>query len=136
MGGPGDFDAAVDRARVLAQRQVDRYMHGDENVENDDDGSTGPIQLKFDDGSVTSSHLSYLSMLPYDTVGNPYYDNENAIAGLEPWYDPVVDIVVPSEAIKWSFYWNDFSLARELNLTACVAIEDGSAVGGPCDRLI
>ena len=84
--GPGDFDAAVDCARVLAQRQVDRYMHGDENVENDDDGSTGPIQLKFDDGSVTSSHLSYLSMLPYDTVGNPYYDNVNTIAGLEPWY--------------------------------------------------
>jgi len=134
--GPGDFDAAVDRARVLAQRQVDRFMHGDENVENDDDGSTGPIQLKFDDGSVTSSHLSYLSMLPYDTVGNPYYDHVNTIAGLEPWHDAVAQIIVPNEAIKWSLYWNDFSLARELNMTACVELKNSSAYDGSCDRLI
>jgi len=68
--GPGNFEKAVVRARELAQKQVDK-LAGKSGGE-EDNGPTGPIQYLFEDGSMTVSHLGYLTMLPFDAVGNPY----------------------------------------------------------------
>ena len=132
--GPGDFDKAVDRARELAQKAVDKLMGKTDDEE--DDGPTGPIQYLFEDGSMTTSNLGYLTMLPLDAVGNPYYDDVVGIRGMEPWYEPVVDITVPNQAFKAIIAWDDFSLARELDLQPCVVVKDSASGSGDCDRII
>jgi hypothetical protein len=130
--GPGDFDEAVARARVLAQKQVDTLN----NVTvKEDDGPTSPIQLRYSDGSMTVSQITYLTMLPFDVVGNPTYDSK-AILGLEPWYEPMNKMTVPNEAFKAIVQWSNYSLADHLGYSACVQIVDGVAGTGSCDRII
>jgi len=130
--GPGDFDEAVARARVLAQKQVDTLN----NVTvKEDNGPTGPIQLRYSDGSMTVSQIAYLTMLPFDAVGNPTYDSK-AILGLEPWYEPMKKMTVPNEAFKAIIQWSNYSLADHLGYSSCVQIVDGVAGTGACDRII
>jgi len=130
--GPGDFDEAVDRARVLAQRQVDTLNNV---TAKDDDGPTSPIQLRYSDGSMVVSHIAYLSMLPFDAVGNPTYGSK-AIEGLEPWYEPMDQMTVPNEAFKAIVEWSNYSLSDHLGYSPCLNITDGAAGGGKCDRII
>eukprot|EP00751_Fragilariopsis_kerguelensis_P048403 CAMPEP_0171052930 /NCGR_PEP_ID=MMETSP0736-20130129/54146_1 /TAXON_ID=186038 /ORGANISM="Fragilariopsis kerguelensis, Strain L26-C5" /LENGTH=854 /DNA_ID=CAMNT_0011506701 /DNA_START=71 /DNA_END=2636 /DNA_ORIENTATION=- len=130
--GPGDFDKAVNRARVLAQKQVDTLNN---KAVKDDDGPTSPIQLQYSDGSMTVSHIAYLTMLPFDAVGNPFYDSK-AIEGLEPWYEPMKTMTVPNEAFKAIVQWSNYSLSDHLGYSPCVNITDGVAGTGKCDRII
>lgn len=123
---------SVDRARVLAQRQVDTLNNV---TAKDDDGPTSPIQLRYSDGSMVVSHIAYLSMLPFDAVGNPNYESK-AIEGLEPWYEPMDQMTVPNEAFKAIVEWSNYSLSDHLGYSPCLNITNGSAGGGQCDRII
>jgi len=123
---------SVNRARVLAQKQVDTLNN---KAVKDDDGPTSPIQLQYSDGSMTVSHIAYLTMLPFDAVGNPFYDSK-AIEGLEPWYEPMKTMTVPNEAFKAIVQWSNYSLSDHLGYSSCVNITDGVAGTGKCDRII
>jgi hypothetical protein len=130
--GPGDFEVAVNRARVLAQRQVDRFLG--KPVE-DDDGPYEPIQYLFSDGSMSNSHLGYLTMLPMDIVGSEG-DMTIPIRGLEPWREQVFNNTISNMAFKAVIEWEDFSLAEELGMVPCLQIEDARSEAGLCDRII
>jgi len=71
--GPGDFDKAVEWAKELSQRQVLQFLG---KPVKPYDGPLEPIQYQFEDGSMSNSHLGYLTMLPRDFA---------EIRGLEPW---------------------------------------------------
>lgn len=133
--GPGNFDEANKRAHKLAQMQVERFRYN-KAVEYDvkELGPLEPIQFKFSDGSMTNSHMAYLTMLPRDSVGtNP---DAPAIKGFGPWFDEVNDNVVNNLAFKAVIEWDDFSLAEELGMIPCVQIKNATSVSGKCDRII
>jgi len=124
--GKGHFNNAVERARVLATKQVEKYQGKATNT--DDNGPYKPIRLKFEDGSITTSHMAYMTMLPYDTV--------DKVEGLEPWKNVILNSTNPTSLVKAVLAWDTFSLADELKLKPCVVIKNGVAEGGPCDRII
>jgi len=123
--GPGKFKHAVKRARELAKDQVGLLTGRKEMARK---GPYGPIRLKFDDGSLTTSSLAYLSMLPYDAV--------DKIDGLEPWRDSVHDVLSPVSISKGIIAWENFSLAKKLGFKPCVQILKETAGRGTCDRII
>ena len=132
--GSGNFDDAVERARTLAKIQIQLYK--DRSTERVENGHNGPIRLMFEDGSVTTSHMAYLTMLPFDAVGDKMR-GVRGVRGLEPWEKIVhKGIANPTSLFKAVLAWDTFSLAEKLNLKPCVVIRKGTAGGGPCDRII
>jgi len=131
--GPGDFEEAVERANKLARRQVDRFLGVE--VENDEEiGPTEPIQYLFSDGSMTNSHLSYLTMLPKDAIGS--VKGNPTIRGFGPWFEQVNNNTNPELAFKAFIKWDEFSLTEELGMTPCFQINDAKSVSNKCDRII
>mmetsp|Transcript_116084 Transcript_116084/g.237417 ORF Transcript_116084/g.237417 Transcript_116084/m.237417 type:complete len:691 (-) Transcript_116084:362-2434(-) len=128
--GPGDFDKAIDNARTLAKIQLDR-LHG-RRILRPYDGPFGPIRYKFEDGSTTNSHLSYLTMLPRDAFGI----GSEGIEGLEPWKETIANNTTPNLAFKAVIQWDNFSLARELGFKPCVHIDNSTSSAGKCQRII
>jgi len=124
--GPGRFKKAVTRARNLAKNQANRYLG--KAVKDLGNEYTGPIRLKFEDGSITTSSLAYLTMPPYDAV--------DKVEGFEPWRKIVHNGLVSTSTFKAVLAWDDFSLANELNLKPCLVIKKETARGSLCDRLI
>ena len=127
--GNGSFEQSVERANCLATKQAARFS----GVPSPPAPPCGPvdpkepIRMKFEDGSFTSSSIAYLTPLPYDML---------AIDGMQPWCEVIKKVAVPNLAFKANLVWNNFSIAKALNLTPCVEIENGRANGGNCDRLI
>ena len=127
--GNGSFEQSVERANCLATKQAARFS----GVQSPPAPQCGPvdpkepIRMKFEDGSFTSSSIAYLTPLPYDML---------AIDGMQPWCEVIKKVAVPNLAFKANLVWNNFSIAKALNLTPCVEIENGRANGGYCDRLI
>merc|ERR1740136_23174 len=107
--------------------QIKLYKGG--SMEHVDYGPNGPIRLMFEDGSVTTSHMAYLTMLPFDAV--------DKVRGFEPWSKIVhKGLSSPLSLFKAVLAWDTFSLADELKLKPCVVIRNETAGGGPCDRII
>ena len=132
--GPGTFEEAVERAKELAAKNVARYTCEYEKVCTPDqtepyDGPTGPIRMKFDDNSFTSSHIAYLTPLPFDMT---------EVDGMQPYCESLAKVTIPNLAFKANIVWTNFSLSKALGLTPCVKINITAmaAGGGVCDRII
>lgn len=125
--GPGTFEEAVQRATRLARRRAAQYAGGNGTAEEPVDEDTEPVRLRFADKSVSSASMAYLGMLPFDAM---------KIKGMEPWAESLAEVSQPYMLFKAVIAWDEFSLARELDMVPCVQVAGGFAASGICDRII